>query len=149
MCRSTSEGSGLQPRRASHRRRPPLALPRRRAHPAAGCSPLASHSSWLRRDEGRGGKPGDLERIGAAGVAMRIGRRVHGRYGNRVWLLQLHRLLVISLPFLCLFPSLLRVRRALRFGKDAIFLIPVIILRIKRGDSWNSPRTHNVCTSWF
>lgn len=49
-------------------------------------------------DEGCIGKPGDLEWNGAAPVAMRVCRRVHGRHGHRVRLLQLHCLLVTPLP---------------------------------------------------
>lgn len=82
---------------------------RRRHHPFSGVgllhapllnSPTTRH--W--GDEGCSGEPRDMERHGAAGVAMRVRRRLRRRHGLRFRLLQLHRFLVtppvstLSLP---------------------------------------------------
>ena len=46
------------------------------------------------RDDEHNGEPQDAERLGAAGVAVRVRCRLSGSDALRFWLLQLQRLLV-------------------------------------------------------
>lgn len=93
----TDPGLSVQPRRTSNWR-PLLSLWSR------GLLRASLHSLPLTGwggggYEGCGRESGDLEWHGAEVVAMRVRRRIHGRYGHSVRLLQLHRFLVTPFTF--------------------------------------------------
>ena len=72
-------------------------------------------------DEAHSGKPGDMERHGAAGVAVRLRRRIRVRHDHRVRLLQLQRLLVRTTCFHCL--VIAENIFQLRFGSSKVFVL--------------------------